>query len=123
VYVAFCHFIARHLFEEDDEDEIKAQAANEDRANTNNSAGQTEAEYLNYYIDNDVPMTMLKENSAGIKRGLQRKKTSSHSHHDIKILELDTPSSPQQTPPSKRERSDSKPSAKPDGKARARGET
>jgi hypothetical protein len=115
--------IARHLFEEDDEDEIKAQAANEDRANTNNLAGQTEEEYLNYYIDNDVPMTMLKENSAGIKRGLQRQKTSSHSHHDIKILELDTPSSPQQTPPSKRERSDSKPSAKPDGKARARGET
>jgi hypothetical protein len=113
---------ARHLFEEDDDDEIKTKAATEDRVNNNNMAGQTKEEYLNYYIENDVPMTMLKENCAGIKRRFQRQKTYLHSHHDIKDSESDNPSSPQQTPPSKRERSDSKPSAKPNGKARARGE-
>jgi hypothetical protein len=70
---------ARHLFEEDDDDEIKTTAATEDRVKKNDMAGQTEEEYLNYYIENNVPMTMLKENCAGIKRGFQRQKTYSHS--------------------------------------------
>jgi hypothetical protein len=57
----------QHLFEEDDNDEIKTKAATEDRVNNNNMAGQTKEEHLNYYIENDVPMTMMKENCAGIK--------------------------------------------------------
>jgi hypothetical protein len=72
----------------------------------------TEEEYLDNYIDNDVPMMMIKE--SGIKRGLQRQLALSPSRSDMND-DLDKPPSPKSTPPPKRERSDSKPPAKPAG--------
>jgi hypothetical protein len=59
----------------------------------------TEEEYLDYYIDNDVPMMMLKE-TCGTKRGPPRQPKFSPSRHDMND-DPDNPPSPKSTPPPK----------------------
>jgi hypothetical protein len=63
-------------------------------------------------------MTMIREYG-----GIKRLHGTARSPARIGASDPDNPESPQQTPPPKRERSDKKPSANPDGLARERGET
>jgi hypothetical protein len=72
------------------------------------------------YDDSAIPMSVLYESSRS-----KRNHISARTSATLAITnDPDNPPSPQHgTPPPKRERSDSKPSAKPDGSARERGET
>jgi hypothetical protein len=72
-------------------------------------ASKEDDEYLNKFIDNDVPMKMIREIS-GQKRSLNQQ-TGAEVQNQIRS---ETTSSPQRSPPTKREKPFSKPSANPD---------
>jgi hypothetical protein len=73
---------------------------------------------IQYYTDGNIPKLILRESGSKRLHKSSRTKGLPNENHDP-----DNPPSPHQTPPPKRERSDSKPSAKPDGTARARRES
>jgi hypothetical protein len=82
-------------------------------------ARKEDDDYLNEFIDNDVPMQMIREVS-GQKRTLGKPSSTSEQQSQIG---LNTSSSPQRSPPTKREKPSNKPSANPDeASIRARGE-
>jgi hypothetical protein len=70
------------------------------------------------YTDGTIPKSILREPRPKRNHTSSRTKSTSTTDHDP-----DNPSSPQRTPPPKRERPDKTPSAIPDGTARERGET
>jgi hypothetical protein len=105
---------ARHLLYNDDESEtpttIITSPNNQSETNNNNNGNST-AE--------DAEMT--NRDYGGVKR-LHGTARSPHRHQQSN--EPDNPTSPQRTPPPKRERHENKkPSAQPDGNARERGDT
>lgn len=104
---------ARHLFPDDNRSETST-TLEADQCDTTRNEEQNDQSS----IDQDVSMTMIRE-YGGIKRLHGTVKTpakmgkSDQENHE----------SPNKSPPTKRERSDKKPSANPDGTARERGET
>jgi hypothetical protein len=96
---------ARLLFAADEEESDMESEHMED----NNMATE-----IQYYTDGNIPKSILRESgSKRLHKSSRTKGLPSKNHNP------DNPPSPHQTPPPKRERSDSKPSAKPDGTARA----
>jgi hypothetical protein len=108
---------ARHLFqdEEDDKSETSTIIANQQM-----HTARMEQEDDQTSIDNDVPMQMIKD-YGGIKQLNGSARSPSRTPNNIA---KNSESSPQTTPPPKRERKIiNETSANPDGKARERGET
>jgi hypothetical protein len=82
-------------------------------------ARKEDDKYLNEFIDNDVQMKMIREVS-GQKRALKKQSETVDQHQ----IRQDVTSSPQRSPPSKREKPSNKTSANPDeAPVRKRGES
>jgi hypothetical protein len=82
-------------------------------------ARKEDDDYLNKFIDNDVPMKMIREVS-GQKRSLKQQIGADEQNQ----IRPETNSSPQRSPPTKRDKPSNKPSANPDDTPdRTRGES
>jgi hypothetical protein len=103
---------ARHLFI-DDEDSLLD-------SDEELPTGTTE---IQHHTDNDVTMALVHLTYSSVKRQHRSARTFTLATKNHPETHPGNPPSLHHTPPPKRKRPDSKPSANPDGKARERGET
>jgi hypothetical protein len=106
---------AQYLFKDEDDESETVTILETDPVQTRTASGEVQQ-----FIDNDVPMTTIKEYS-GTKRLHSTDRSPTKHRYEP---DPEAQSSPQRTPPPKREKPEqTKPPAKPDGIARERGQS